>query len=120
MAESEEELKSLLIKVKEESGKPGIKFNIQKTKIRASGPFILWQKDGQTMEAVTGFIFLGSKIAADVNCSYEIIRHLFLRIKIMTNIESILKSRNINLLTKISLVKAMVFQWSCMEVRVGP
>ena len=120
LAESEEQLKSLLIKVKDESGKAGIKFNIRKTKIRASGPFILWQIDGQTMEAVTGFIFLGSKIAADGNCSYEIKSHLFLRIKTMTNIESILKSRNINLLTKICLVKAMVFQWSCMEVRVGP
>ena len=120
MEESEEDLKRLLMKVKGESEKAGINLNIQKTKIKASGPIILWQIDGQTMETVTGFIFLSFKITADGNCSYEIKRHLFLRRKPMSNLESILKIRNINLLTKICLVKAVVFQWSCMDVRVGP
>ena len=118
MEESEEDLKRLLMKVKGESEKAGINLNIQKTQIKASGPIILWKIDGQTMETVTGFIFLSSKITADGNCSYEIKRHLFLRRKPVTNLESILKIRNITLLTKICLVKAVVFQWSCMDVRV--
>ena len=108
MAESEEELKSLLIKVKEESGKVGLKLNIQKTKIMASGP-ITWQIDGRTMATVTDFIFLGSKITGDGDCSHEIKRHLLLGRKAMTNLDSILKSRNTTLLTKVRLVKATVF-----------
>ena len=110
MAESEEELKSLLIKVKEESEKVGLKLNIQKTKIMASGPITSWQIDGETMEAVTDFIFLGSKITADGDFSHEIKRCLLLGRKAMTNLDSILKSRNITLPTKVYLVKAMVFQ----------
>ena len=109
MAESEEELKSLLMKEKEESGKVGLKLNIQKTKIMASGPIISWQIDGETVKTVTDFIFLGSKITADGGCSHEIKRHLFLRRKVMTNLDSILKSRDITLPTKDHLVKAMVF-----------
>ena len=109
MAESEEELKSLLMKVKEESEKAGLKLNIQKTKIVASGPITSWQMNGQTMERVTDFIFLGSKITADGVCSYEIKRRLLLGRKAMTNLDSILKSRDITLPTKICLVKAMVF-----------
>ena len=109
MAESEEELKSLLMKVKEESEKVGLKLNIQKTKIMASGPIISWQIDGETMETVTDFIFGGSKITADSACSHEIKRHLFLGRKIMTNLDSILKSRDMTLPTKVPLVKAMVF-----------
>ena len=110
MAESEEELKSLLIlKVKEESEKIRLKLNIQKTKIMASGPITSWQIDGQTMETVTDFIFLGSKITADGECSHEIKRHLLLGRKVMTNLDSILKSRDITLPTKVHLVKAMVF-----------
>ena len=110
MAESEEELKSLLIlKVKEESEKTRLKLNIQKTKIMASGPITSWQIDGQTMETVTDFIFLGSKITADGECSHEIKRHLLLGRKVMTNLDSILKSRDITLPTKVHLVKAMVF-----------
>ena len=108
MAESEEELKSLL-KVKEESEKVGLKFNIQKTKIMASGPITSWQLDGETVETVTDFIFLGSKITAVGDCSYEIKRHFLLGRKVMTNIDSILKSRDITLLTKVCLIKAMVF-----------
>ena len=100
MAESEEELKSLLMKVKEESGKAGLKLNIQKTKIMASGLIISWQVDGETMETVTKFVFLGSKITADGDCSHEIKRHLLLGRKAMTNLDSILKSRNITLPTK--------------------
>ena len=119
MAESEEELKSLLMKVKEESEKVGLKFNIQKTKIMASGPITSWEIDGETVETVSDFIFLGSKITADGDCSHEIKGDLLLGRKATTNVDSILKSRNINLLTKICLVKAMVFQWSCMDVRVG-
>ena len=107
MAESEE-LKSLLMKVKEESEKVGLNLNIQKTKIMA-GPITLWQIDGETMETVTDFIFLGSKITADGDCSHEIKRCLLLGMKIMTNLDSILKSRDITLPTKIRLVKAMVF-----------
>ena len=108
MAESEE-LKSLLMKVKEESEKVGLKLNIQKTKIMASGPITSWQIDGETMERVTDFIFLGSKITADGDCSHEIKRHLLLERKAMTNLDSILKSRDITLSTKVHLVKAMVF-----------
>ena len=109
MAESEGEVKSLLMKVKEESEKVGLKFNIQKTKIMASGPISSWQIDGETMETVRDFIFLGSKITADGDCSHEIKRHLLLGRKAMTNIHSILKSRNIALLTKVCLIKAMIF-----------
>ena len=110
MAESEEELKSLLMKVKEESEKVGLKLNIQKTKIMASGPITSWQIDGETVQTVTDFIILwGSKIAADGDCSHEIKRHLLLGRKVMTNIDSILKSRDITLPTKVCLVKAMVF-----------
>ena len=109
MAESEEELKSLLMKVKEESEKVGLKLNIQKTKIMASGPITSWQIDGEAMETVTDFIYLGSKIIADSDCSHEIKRHLFLGRKVMTNLDSILKSRDITLPTKVHIVKAMVF-----------
>ena len=109
MAESEEELKSLLMKVKEESEKVGLKLNIQQTKIMASGPITSWQIDGETMEAVTDFIFLGSKITADGDCSHEIKRCLLLERKVVTNLDSVLKSRDITLSTKVHLVKAMVF-----------
>ena len=109
MAESEEELKNLLMKVKEESEKTGLKPNIQKMKIMASGPITSWEIDGETMETVTNFIFLGSKITADGNCSHEIKRHLLLGRKAMTNLDSLLKSRDITLPTKFHLVKVMVF-----------
>ena len=109
MAESEEELKSPLMKVKEGSGKAGLKFNIQKMKIMASSPVTSWQIDGETMETVRDFIFLGPKITADGDCSHEIKRHLLLGRKAMTNLESILKSRGITLPKSIHLVKAMVF-----------
>ena len=109
MAESEEELKSLLMKVKEESEKVGFKLNIQKTKIMASGPITSWEIDGETVETVSDFIFLGSKITADVDCSHEIKRRLLLGRKVMTNLDSIFKSRDITLPTKVRLVKAMVF-----------
>ena len=109
MAESEEELKSLLMKVKEESEKVGSKFNIQKTKIMASGPITSWQIDGETVETVIDFIFGSSKITADGDCSPEIKRYLLLGRKAMTNLESILKSRDNTLSTKVRLVKAMVF-----------
>ena len=109
MAESEEELKSLLIKVKEESETPGLELNIQETKIMASGPITSWQIDGETRETVTNFIFWGSKITADGDCSHEIKRYLLLERKAMTNLDSILKSRDITLPTKVHLVKAMVF-----------
>ena len=109
MAESEEELKSLLIKVKEESEKVGLKLNIQKTKIMAFSPITSWQIDGETMETVTDFIFEGSKITADGDCSHEIKRRLLLGRKVMTNLDNILKSRDITLPTKVHLVKAMVF-----------
>ena len=109
MAESEEELKSLLMKVKEESEKVGLKLNIQKPKIMASGPITSWEIDGETVETVSDFIFLGSKITASGDCSHEIKRHLLLRRKVMTNLDSILKSRDIILSTKVHLVKAMVF-----------
>ena len=109
MAESEEELKSLLMKVIEESEKLGLKLNIQKTKIMASGPIIPWQIDGETMETVRDFLFLGSKITADGVCSYEIKRHLLLGRKAMVNLDSILKSRDITFLIKVHILKAMVF-----------
>ena len=109
MAESEGELKSLLMKVKEESEKVGLKFNIQKTKIMASGPITSWQIDGETMKIVTDFIFLGPKITADGDCSHEVKRRLLLGRKVMTNLDSILKNRDMTLPTKVHLVKAMVF-----------
>ena len=109
VTESEEDLKSLLMKVKEESEKVGLKLNIQKTKIMASGAITSWQIDGETMEIVRDFIFGGFKITADGDCSHEIKRHLLLGIKVMTNLDSILKSRDITLPTKVCLVKAMVF-----------
>ena len=118
MAESKEELKSLLMKVKE-SEKVGLSLNIQKTKIMASGPIISWQIDGETMETVKNFVFLGSKSTADGDCSHEIKRHLLLGRKTMTNPDSILKSRDITLPTKVCLVKVRFFQWSYMDVRVG-
>ena len=109
MAESKDKLKSLLIKVKEESEKSGLKLNIQKMKIMASGPISSWQIDGETIETVIDFIFLGSKITADGNCSHEIERHLHFGRKVMANLDSILKSRDITLPTKVCLVKDMVF-----------
>ena len=109
MAESEEELKSLLMKVKEESEKAGLKLSIQKMKIIASGPITSWEIDREIMETVTDFLFLGSKITADGDCSHEVKRHLLLGRKAMTNLDSILKSRDITLPTKVHLVKAMVF-----------
>ena len=109
MAENEEELKSLWMRVKEENEKVDLKLHIQKTKIMASGPITSWQIDGETEETVSDFIFLGSKITADGDCSHEVKRHLLLGRKVMTNLESILKSRDITLSTKVRLVKAMVF-----------
>ena len=109
MAESEEELKSLLMKVKEENEKAGLKLSIQKTKIMASGPITSWQIDGETVETVSDFIFLGSKITADGDCGHEIKRRLLLGRKVMTNLYSILKNRDITLPTKVCLVKAMAF-----------
>ena len=109
MAESEEELKSLLMKVKEEGEKVGLKLNIQKTKIMASGPITSWQMDGETVETVSDFIFLGSKITGDGDCSHEIKRRLLLGRKVMTNLDSILKSRDITSPTKVRLIKAMAF-----------
>ena len=109
MAESEEELKSLLMIVNEDCGKVGLKLNIQKTKIMASGPITSWEIDGETVETVTDFTFWGSKITADGDCSHEIKRHLLLGRKVMTNLDSILKSRGITLPTKVCLVKAVVF-----------
>ena len=119
MAEREEELKSLLTKVKEESEKVGLKLNVQKTKIMASSPISSWEIDRKTVVTVVDFIFLCSKITADGDCSHGIKRHLLLGRKAMTNLDSILKRRDISLSTKVCLVKAMVFQWSCMDVRVG-
>ena len=119
MAESEEELKSLLMKVKEESEKIDLKLNIQKTKIMASSPITSWQKDGETVKTVADLIFLGSKITAGGDCSHEIKRCLLLGRKVVTNLDSILTSRDSTLSTKVCLVKAMAFQWSCMDVRVG-
>ena len=109
MAESEEKLRNVWMKVKEESEKVGLKLNIQKTKIMASGPITSWQTDGETVETVRDFIFLGSKITADGDCSHEIKRHLLLERKVMTNLDNILKIRNITLPTKVHLVKAMIF-----------
>ena len=119
MAESEEELKSLFMWVKEESEKAGLKLNIQKTKTMASSPATSWQIDGETMETVKNFIFLGFKITANSDCSHEMKRHLLLGRKTMTNPDSILKSRDITLPTKVCLVKVRFFQWSYMDVRVG-
>ena len=118
MAESEEELKSLLMKVKEESEKAGLKLNIWKTKIMALGPITSWQIDGETVETVTYFVFLGSRIIADSDCGHEIKRCLFLGRKAMTNLNSILKSRDITFPTKVCLVKAMVFPVLMYGVRV--
>ena len=110
MAESEEELKSLLMKVKVESEKVGLRLNIQKTRITASGPIASWQIDGETVETVSDFILGGSKITTDGDCSHEFRRHFLLGRKVMTNLDSILQSRDITLLTKVYLVKAMVFR----------
>ena len=118
MAESEE-LKSLLMKVKEESEKVGLKLNIQKTKVMASGPITSWQIDGETVETVTDFLFWGSQITADGDCSHEIKIRLLLGRKVVTNLDSTLKSRDITLSTKVHLIKARFFQWSCVEVRAG-
>ena len=119
MAESEEELKSLLMKVQEESEKVGLKLNIQKTKIMASGPTTSWQTDRETVETVADFISGGSQITADGDCSHEIKRCLLLGRKVMTNLDSIVKSRDITLPTKVHLVKAMVFPVVVLDVRVG-
>ena len=119
MVESEDELKSLLMKVKEESEKVGLKLNIQKTKIMASGPITSWQINGETVETLADFILGGSKIIADGDCSDEIKRRLLLGRKVMTKLDSILISRDITLSTKVCLVKLWFFQWSCMDVRVG-
>ena len=117
MAESEKELKSLLMKVKEESGKVGLKLNIQKTKIMASGPITTWEIDGETVETVADFIFLGPKITADGDCSHEIKRRLLLGRKVMTNLDSIVKSRHYFVNKGPS--RLWFSQWSCMDVRVG-
>ena len=117
--QSEEELKSFLFKVKEESEKVGLKLNIQKTKIMASGPITSWQVDGETVEIVTAFLLGGSKITADGDCSHDIKRCLLLGRKAMTNLDSISKSRDITLPTKVCLAKAMVFPVVCMHVRIG-
>ena len=114
-----QKVKSLLMKVKEESEKVGLKLNIQQMKIMASGPITSWEIDGETVETVSGFILGGSTITANGDCSHEIKRHLLLGRKVMTNLDSILKSRDITLPTKVHLVKARFFQWSCMNVRVG-
>ena len=119
VAESEEELKSLLMKVKVKSEKVGLKLNIQKTKIMAFGPITSWEIDGETVETVSDFIFGGSKITADGGCSHEIKRRLLLGRKVMTNLGSIFKSRDITLTTKVHLVRLLFFLWSCMDVRVG-
>ena len=107
------------MKVQEESEKVGFKLNIQKTKIMASGPITSWEIDGETVDTVSDFIFWGSKITADDDCRHEIKRRLLLGRKVMTNLDSIFKSRDITLPTKVRLVKAVLFQWSCMDVRVG-
>ena len=119
MAESEEELKNLLMKVKEESEEAGLKLNIQKMKTMASSPITSWEIDGETVETVAHYIFLGSKITADGDYSHEIKRHLLLGREVMTNLDIILKSRDIIFPTKVRVVKPMVFHWSCMDVRVG-
>ena len=120
MAERKEELKSLLMKVKEESEKSGLKLNVQKTKIMTSGPINSWQIDGKKMETVTNFIFLGSKITADGDCSHEIKRCLILGRKTVTNLDSVLKSRDITLLTKVHIVKAVVFPRVMYRCEFGP
>ena len=120
MAESEGELKSLLMTVKEESEKAGLKLNIQKMKIMASGPITSSQIDGETVETVTDFVFLGSKITADGDCSHEIKRCLLFGRNAMTNLDSVLKIRGITFLTKVCILKAIVFPVVCMDVRVGP
>ena len=117
MAESEEEIKSLLMKVKEESEKVGLKLNIQKTKIKGSGPITLWEIDGETVETVSDFIFWGSKITADGDCSHEIKRRLLLGRKVMTNLDSILKRRDVTLPIRSVWSRLWFFQWSCMDVR---
>ena len=117
-AESEKELKSFLMKVKQESGKVCLKLNIQKTKIMAYGPIISWEIDEETMEIVSDFIFGGSKITADGDCSHEIKRHFLFERKVITKLDSVVKSRDITLPTKVHLVKLWFFQWSCMDVRV--
>ena len=119
MAESEEELKSILMKVKVESEKVGLKLNFQKTKIMASGPITSWEVDGEIVETVSDFIFGASKITADGDCIHEIKRHLLLGRKVVTNLDSIFKSRDITLPTKVHLTSLWFFQWSCMDVRVG-
>ena len=118
-AESKEELKSLLMKVKEESEKVGLKLNIQKMKIMGSGPITSWQIDGETVETMTNFILGDSKITADGDCSHEIKRYLLLERKIMTNLDSLLKSRDVTLPTEVHLVKAMIFPVVMYDVRVG-
>ena len=120
MAESEEELKDFLMVVKEKSEKAGLKLNIQKTKITASGPITSWQIDGETVETMTDCILGGSKITADGDCRYEIKRHLLLGRKAMTNLDSVLKSRDTALPTKVHIIKLWVFQWLCTNVRDGP
>ena len=119
MAESEEKLKSLLMKVKEESEKVGLKLNVQKTKIMASGPITSWQIDGETVEAVSDFIFLGSKITADGDCSHEIKRHLLLGRKVMTNLDSISKAEILLCQQRSIWSRLWFFQWSCIDMRVG-
>ena len=119
MAENEEELRSVLMKVKEESEKVDLKLNIQETKITASSPITSWQIDGEAIETVRDLIFLGSSVTADGDCSHEIKRRLLLGRKVMTNLDSILKSRDVTSPTKVRLVKIWFFQWSCMDVRVG-
>ena len=119
MAESKKELKSLLMKVKEESEKVDLKLNMHKTKIMASGPITSWQIDGETVETVTDFIFLGSKITADGDCSHEMKRRLLLGRKVMTNLDSILKSRELLCQQRSIWSRLWFFQWSCMDVRVG-
>ena len=120
MAKSEEELKNLLMKVKEESAKVGLKLKIQKMKIMASGPVTSWEIDGETVETMSDFIFGGSKITADGDCSHEIKRRLLLGRKVMTNLDSILKSRDISFPTKAIYSRLWFSQWSCIDVRVGP
>ena len=119
MAESEEQLKSLLIKVKEESEKVGLKLNIQKSKIMASGPITSWEIDGETVETVSDFILGGSKITADGDCSHEMRRHLLLGTKVMTKLDSILESRDITCPQRSVWSRLWLFQWSCIDVRVG-
>ena len=119
MAENKMELKNLLMKVKEESEKAGLKLDIQKTKIMATRPITAWQIDGETIEIVRDFIFLSSRITRDGDCSHEIKRHLLLERKVMTNLDSILKSRDITLPKKSVSSRLWFFQWSCMDVRVG-